>query len=249
MNYPKISIITVCLNSKDGIERTIQSVLSQGYENIEYIIIDGKSSDGTLDIIGRYKSKIALLVSEEDKGIYNAMNKGLGLMTGEIVLFLNSGDYLFDNDVISDVADVFRQKPEIQVLYGNVVNDYGKKRKLRKYKNINRLFFSCSTLCHQVIFAKRDVFVKYGYFDEKYTRNADYDWIMGVFFCKDITTYYFDRTISVYNMWGVSSSQIKFMDEIVSSKKKYFSNPELLLYYPICLIRQRFRKLFLEKRI
>ena len=94
---PKITIITVCLNCEKTVEKTIQSVVSQSHEGIEYIIVDGQSSDGTLDIIQRCRSKISCLVSEKDSGIYNAMNKGLGLMTGDIVLFLNAGDYLYDD--------------------------------------------------------------------------------------------------------------------------------------------------------
>jgi len=95
-------------------------------------------------------------------------------MTGDIVLFLNAGDYLYDEHVIiiRDVADVFRKKLKIQLLYGNVVHDYGGKRRLRKYKRIGRMFFACAMICHQVIFAKRELFDKYGYFDERFIRSV-----------------------------------------------------------------------------
>ncbi len=249
MNYPKITIITVCLNSEEVIEKTIQSVVSQNYKNIEYIIIDGNSSDGTLDIIKKYQSSISRLVSEKDSGIYNAMNKGLRLMSGDMVLFLNAGDFLYDNEVIKDVASVFAEKPKIQILYGNIVTDHDGKRRLRKYNNIDRLFFACAMICHQVIFASRELFDEYGYFDERFTRNADYDWFLNIFFRKEVLTYYLDRTISVYDMRGLSSSQLKFLDEMITSKKKYFSKLEMCFYYPTCIIRQRFRKIFFEKRV
>ena len=91
---PKISIVTVCLNSEKTIERTIQSVLSQSYNNIEYIIIDGGSTYGTLDIVNKYKDKVSYVISEKDNGVYDAFNKGLKVFTGELIGFVNSDDYL-----------------------------------------------------------------------------------------------------------------------------------------------------------
>ena len=144
---------------------------------------------------------------------------------------------------------MFREKPELQLLYGNVVLDYGKMRKLRRYNNIDRIFFACSMICHQVIFAQKELFVKHGYFDEEFVIKADYDWLLNNFLKNEVVTCYLDRTISVYDMLGMSRSQHKFLNEIIGSKKKYFSNLELLFYYPLCVIRKRFGKLFFEERI
>jgi len=224
-------------------------VLAQSYRTIEYIIVDGKSTDGTLAVVEQYRSGISLVVSEEDQGIYDAMNKGLGLMSGEVVLFLNAGDYLYDADVVRDVVQVFIERPEVGVVYGNVIHDYGKVRKLRRYDRIDRIFFACSTICHQVVFARKEVFDKYGRFDVRLVRNADYDWLLRVFFREDVGRYYIDRVISVYDMGGMSRSQLKFLGELLASKRKHFRGWELLMYYPICLIRQRFRKAFLEERV
>src|SRR5699024_3733405 len=100
---PKISIITVVFNNAKDIEYTIQSVLNQSYEHVEYIIIDGLSTDGTLDILNKYRAQIDILISEKDKGIYDAMNKGLEQATGDYVLFLNSGDAFYDKNTLSEV--------------------------------------------------------------------------------------------------------------------------------------------------
>src|SRR3989344_1701590 len=120
---PKIRIITVVYNAKSLIERTIKSVLSQTYTNIEYIIIDGGSSDGTLEIAEKYQHDIAVILSGKDNGIYDAMNKGLSTATGDFVLFLNAGDELYSTEIISKILSL----GDADVYYGNtaVVNEKG----------------------------------------------------------------------------------------------------------------------------
>src|SRR5690606_12018670 len=105
VNNPKISIITVVYNNVRDIEYTIRSVISQTYPNIEYIVIDGASTDGTLDVINNYRDRINVVISEKDRGIYDAMNKGLATASGDYVLFLNSGDELFDDNSIQNVVE------------------------------------------------------------------------------------------------------------------------------------------------
>lgn len=104
MNNPKISVVTVCYNAVDLIEETILSVINQTYRNVEYIIIDGESTDGTVDIINKYRDKIAYFVSEPDKGIYDAMNKGIKVATGEWLNFMNAGDVFSSNTIVSEVV-------------------------------------------------------------------------------------------------------------------------------------------------
>ena len=127
---PRISIITVCFNAASVIEKTLASVVSQTYDNLEYLIIDGASKDDTLDIVDRYRDRIescGRIVSEPDKGLYDAMNKGARLATGEWILFMNADDTFYDKDVVADVADFIRQHPEADVVFGNTeqVWDYG----------------------------------------------------------------------------------------------------------------------------
>ena len=115
----KISVITVCYNEAATIEKTLESIFNQTYQNIEFIVIDGGSTDGTLDIIEKYKDKIAYFVSEPDEGIYNAMNKGIKASSGEVLYFLNANDTLYSDDVLETVVSVF-EKGNYDFVYGNI---------------------------------------------------------------------------------------------------------------------------------
>ena len=119
MNKPLISIITISYNAANTIERTILSIINQTYSNIEYIIEDGKSKDGTLDIVNKYKHQISAIYSEKDKGIFDAMNKALHRSTGEWIIFMNAGDTFHNNEVISNIFETQIPK-EISVIYGDV---------------------------------------------------------------------------------------------------------------------------------
>ena len=125
----KISIITVCKNAETTIEKTIQSVLSQSYKNIEYVVIDGASTDNTNALIKAYRNRISHYVSEIDHGIYNAMNKGIKFAKGDIVFFLNANDIFYDEFVLEKVASVF-SKADIELLYGDVFMTDGVSEKL-----------------------------------------------------------------------------------------------------------------------
>lgn len=177
---PKISVITVVYNGVSLIERTIRSVLEQTYTNIEYIIIDGASSDGTLEIIEKYQDKIALTHSGKDNGIYDAMNRGLKDAKGDYVLFLNAGDTLFEKDTIEHV---FRANDDADVYYGNtaVVNEDNVilgDRRLTPPETLNwksLRFGMC--VSHQSFIAKR---LLCSYYDLSYTVSADIDWVINV---------------------------------------------------------------------
>lgn len=117
--HPKISIITISYNCRDCIEKTIKSVIGLSYDNLEYIIIDGGSTDGTVDIIEQYKDKIAYFVSERDKGIYDAMNKGLAVATGEWVNFMNAGDFFANKDVLNSIVE--KIEDDAVIVHGNII--------------------------------------------------------------------------------------------------------------------------------
>jgi len=175
----KISIITVCLNSAEIIEDTIMSALSQDYNNIEYIIVDGGSSDGTLDIMNRYRNNISNLISEPDNGIYDAMNKGVKLATGEILGFLNSGDIYASETVIGQIVKSI-QTNNTDCCYGNLeyVAENNPDKTVRRWKSQpyqSGLFKKGWHPPHPTFFAKKTVFDKYGDFDLSYDIGADYE--------------------------------------------------------------------------
>lgn len=177
---PKISIITVVFNGHSLIERTIKSVLVQSYPHIEYIIIDGASKDGTLDIIEKFRTRIQTVISEKDKGIYDAMNKGLLLAKGDYVLFLNAGDELYSD---STIKEVFASSKDADVYYGNtaVVDEQRNilgDRRLTPPSSLNWKSFKFGmSVSHQSFIAKRSLCEPYSM---DYQLGADIDWIIRI---------------------------------------------------------------------
>ncbi|MES2064068.1 MAG: glycosyltransferase family 2 protein [Bacteroidota bacterium] len=175
---PVLSVITIVYNNARDIERTILSVLNQTYAAMEYIVVDGASNDGTLEIIKRYENRVAKLISEKDKGIYDAMNKGLALATGDYVIFMNSGDEFYVNDT---VAKVFATAPDADIYYGEteMVNDeresLGQRRHQAPDKFNWRSFKYGMSVSHQAIYIRRTLTEPY---DPQYQLSADIDWII-----------------------------------------------------------------------
>lgn len=201
----KISVITVVYNSVQYIEQTIKSVLEQNYPNLEYIIIDGGSFDGTQDIIRQYEKYITYWCSEPDNGIYDAMNKGIDRATGELVAFLNSGDkYLPDTlnrlveSYIKDVADV---------VYGDCIiyNHDGKQTYEKKDAPIDELRYHM-ILCHQAVFVKKKMFELYGKYSGSYKIADDYEWFLRVY-KQGASFKYVSYPICYYLNGGLSQQQ------------------------------------------
>ncbi len=176
MVSPKLSVITIAYNAASYIENTIKSVIEQTYKNIEYIIIDGRSTDDTMDIVTKYKNNIDSIVSEPDKGIYDAMNKGLHQAKGDYVLFMNSGDRFFSE---STVSSVFATVQNADVYYGDmqVVDDFNNVIGLSKHRPPRTLTWKDYSrgmlICHQSFIAKRTLCVDY---DISYKISSDIDW-------------------------------------------------------------------------
>lgn len=175
----KISIITVCYNAEKTIEDTIKSVLKQKYDNYEYLIIDGLSKDKTLEIAKSYEAKFKgkmRIISEKDKGMYDALNKGINLSTGDIIGIINSDDVLFDENVFKKINDNF--KDDTDVLYGNVIYcDETLKKPIRDYISGKR---KKGDWCpaHPTMYIKRNVFDELGLYNLKYKVSSDYDMIV-----------------------------------------------------------------------
>jgi glycosyltransferase involved in cell wall biosynthesis len=166
-----VSVITVCKNSESLIRNTILSVITQTYPNIEYIVIDGNSLDKTVDEINLFKDKISIFLSESDSGIYNAMNKAIGLANGEYCVFLNSGDTFYNNEVISDIFD---KNIDYDFVFGDVaINKVGNIKFTNYPEKLSLYYLYSEIICHQCQFIRTDL-LKKKHYDEKYRFSADY---------------------------------------------------------------------------
>ena len=206
----KISIITVCYNSCDTIEKTFQSIKSQSYQNIEYIVVDGGSTDGTLKIIELYNNEIKKYISESDKGLYDAMNKGIALATGEFIGILNSDDVFTDNKVIENIVK-FHKKNNVDASLGNVTQFSKGGKKVRKYSAKNwipeklKIGFMPP---HPSIFFKKELFEKHGNYHLDYVSGADYELIVRFFLKYNISWKFSNITTTAMLIGGISSSGI-----------------------------------------
>lgn len=178
MLKPQLSIITVVYNNFHHIERTMRSVFSQTYPNIEYIVIDGGSNDGTVDIIKKYQNQITKFISEKDAGIYDAMNKGLALASGDYVLFMNSGDEIYAPHT---VEQIFAIQTDADIYYGETAiystnwQHLGQRRHKAPSKFTWKSFKYGMRICHQAIYIKRSLVQPY---DLQYSLSADIDWVI-----------------------------------------------------------------------
>lgn len=180
---PKFSVITVCYNAEATLEDTIQSVISQTYHHVEYIIVDGASKDRTMDIVNRYRDRIAVVVSEPDKGLYDAMNKGIRLATGDYLCFLNAGDSFHEDDTLQQMVHSIHTLQLPDVLYGEteLVDHEGHFLRMRRLQAPEHLtwksFRQGMLVCHQAFFARRDLVMPY---DLRYRFSADFDWCIKI---------------------------------------------------------------------
>ncbi len=206
----KISIITVVQNNKSTIKGAIESALDQTYENIEYIIIDGGSTDGTLDIIKKYQDKITYWVSEPDEGIYDAMNKGIALSTGDVVGILNSDDFYVNAQVIEKVVREFQDK-KVDSVYADLV--YVKPKNLDK---VTRYFDSSQFTpekfayglmpAHPTFFVKKEIYDKYGVFKADFKIAADFELLVRFLYVHKISYSYIKEPLVKMRTGGVSTS-------------------------------------------
>ena len=180
---PKFSVITVCYNAQSVIEDTIQSVIAQTYHHVEYILIDGASTDRTMNIVNKYKAHITTIVSEPDKGIYDAMNKGILLATGDYLCFLNAGDSFHEDDTLQQMVHTLHEAELPDVLYGEteLVDREGHFLRMRRLSAPEVLtwksFRQGMLVCHQAFFPRRDLVMPY---DLHYRFSADFDWCIRI---------------------------------------------------------------------
>ena len=183
--HPKFSVITVTYNAGKVLEDTIQSVVFQTYRNVEYIIVDGNSKDNTLEIVDKYRNRISQVISEPDKGLYDAMNKGILLATGDYLCFLNAGDEFHDNETLQKMVHTLKGKELPDVIYGEtaIVDEEGHFLHMRRLSAPQTLtwksFKQGMLVCHQAFFARRELTTATPY-DLQYRFSADFDWCIRI---------------------------------------------------------------------
>ena len=202
---PKLSIITINLNNAEGLERTICSVITQTYSDLEYIVIDGGSTDSSVDVIKKYANKLSYWVSEPDAGIYNAMNKGIRKAGGEYCQFLNSGDWLVAPDVTERMA---KDMPDCAICYGNMITiQNGEKRVHKGFegKPITLVNLFRSTINHSPAYIRRDLFGKYGLYDETLKIASDWKFFLIAVGLNSELVAYHDVNVAIFDMNGISN--------------------------------------------
>lgn len=234
MNNPKISVVTINFNDAKGLQKTISSVVSQTYNDFEYIVVDGGSTDESVNVIEENKQKISYWVSEKDKGIYNAMNKGIVKATGEYILFLNSGDYLVNNRVLENVVNELRDN--VDFVSGNL-EYYLSDNILFTRVHPNKLTFTylvSKTISHPSTFIRRVMFEKFGLYNEDLKIVSDWEFFFKCLGLNGATFKSINTTITHFDMNGISSSngdRVNAEKELVYKKYlPYIFNNEDDLY-------------------
>ena len=237
----KISIITVCLNSEKTIEKTISSVIKQRYKNIEYIVVDGSSTDNTKHILSKYRKFINIFISEKDSGIYSAINKGLNHATGDLISILHSDDCYFNEDTLENVVKIFTNNKSIECLFGTTIIKRRDEKIIRKYSPVGfrplMLYLGISPP-HPSMFLKKEVYKKYGTYKEHYKIAGDFEFYLRILRKKKINYKLIDDTYVVMQHGGVSTRSLK--SNFISSKEILSSFKENNIYNNWFIILLRF---------
>lgn len=267
----KISVVTVCKDPGEALNRTVESVLAQTYSDIEYIIVDGASTDGTIQYLKEInmmirKGEISSLrkasmdkffatarsfkfISEPDSGIYNAMNKGMGLSSGDFILFLNAGDYLVDKNILSKMAEkIDKNRADCDIYFGDIISEnpvlrtrYQVPNRLKKI-NAVKLFFW--TVPHAAAFIKKDSLAKVGGYDESFKIASDYDFFIKALIIEKMKFKYISLNISFFQTGGISSTPVNkgsLKSENLKIIKKYYGTFSAFIYnFTFLLVVLRF---------
>lgn len=232
MHQPLVSIITVVFNGQAHIEQSIKSVLSQTYFNIDYIIIDGASTDGTIDIIKKYETNISTFISEKDSGIYNAMNKGLKVAKGEIIAILNADDYYYP-ETIQQVVEQFEQS-NADVVYGNIakLRELDGREYLKEVQPNIKLMEQTMPIFHPATFIKKQVYDEVGVFNETYRLSSDYDLVYRIYKAGKQFSY-INKPLTVFRIGGASNVNCNSYQEgyqiLLSHNSPYAANMKKLI--------------------
>lgn len=220
----KISIITVNFNDKIGLKKTIHSVVEQTFQDYEFIVIDGGSTDGSKELILEYSDRISYWVSENDKGVFHAMNKGIKIATGDFVIFMNGGDRFNSNSVLEEILPEL--DGQFDIYYGNNYKESPNSKRLKTYpKKLKFSFFYSSSINHQSTFIRKSLFEEHFYYNENFKIASDWEFFVYVICYKNVPYKYLKKTIAVYDFTGISSNpkfSELFQNEKLQSIQKYF---------------------------
>lgn len=215
----RLSIITINRNNAEGLEKTMLSVAAQTCKEIEYVVVDGASTDESIEVVKKLEPQFAHLqwVSEPDAGIYNAMNKGIRMASGDYIQILNSGDCLAADDVTRRMLNALEDKSFPNILYGNMVKCFpdGRRYVDNAYAGQKEtfLFFYLGTLNHDPTYIRRDLFEKYGYYDESLKIVSDWKWFMQAIIFGGEKPVYVDMNVTLFDMTGISESNDALVKE------------------------------------
>ncbi len=249
MDEPLISLITVVFNGENLIAETLQSAIHQTYKNIELIIVDGASTDNTLNVVKQFQSQIGIVISEKDKGIYDAMNKGIKAAKGEWIYFLNVGDSFYDEQVLEDIFT--------RINLTNYDFIYAKVQTKNEPTGINYItgeaitfkdFFSRYPICHQATFTRKNAFKKIGLYDTQYRLAADTEWFARFFKLQPNKALFIDRITAFYDIQGTTyHKRMQGYKEYLQFGKEHF--PFLIslknkLFYPLLWMKVKTIRIF-----
>lgn len=240
MKTPRVTIVTVCKNAVDSIEKTMKSVVTQSYPNIEYIIIDGASIDGTQDLIKTYKSQLTHFQSESDNGIYDAMNKGIQIATGDWINFMNAGDYFYEKNAVEKI--ISQTNDTISLSYSDVFVQRNDELNIRQHKAIFQ-YGLYNNVCHQAVFYNLKKLGKFQ-FDTQYKISADFDFLLKIA-THDKGKFYqhIPEPLVVYQGGGLSEVQaLKALEERNIQFDRTIDNPIIKLLNQLNLRRQKAKR-------
>lgn len=244
MQNLKISLVTVAYNAQNTIERCIASVLGQNFNNIQYIVIDGGSTDGTIQIINKYRDNISVFVSEPDDGVYDAMNKGIALADGDVIGTLNADDFLADDNILGHVAEVFSQQ-DVSILYGNLdFIDPGEKvvRKWRSGRYKSGMFNWGWMPPHPTLYCRKTLFDTLGVYRLDYGSAADYELMLRFIHAYKANVFYLNKIMVKMFIGGISNKNVTNRVKALLYDLKAMRNNGILFPY-ITIIFKPLRKI------
>lgn len=238
----KLSVIMVCLNSATTIRGALESVAAQTYRPIELVVVDGGSSDGTMKIVAEFRDIPGVRVSSPDQGIYDAMNHGVMLATGDWIYFLNSDDRFADENVVQYAMAAAASFP-CDVLYGDVDCVYPRRVVRKSHANVSTSNIGYEGLCHQSIFARRDAFHRIGGFDLRYRIAADYDWVLRAFRA-GLRMHHIPVCVARYSMSGFSGTHgTDMVDEVRLVRVRHLNFWQFWIARTLYRARRKMRRL------